>query len=137
MPFLLGFLWLVRETKVILFWVYLWQLKEYHIGRFLDHFQTEKGKRLIFNYLQFLKIFLISGPFLFPAIFPFILAFLYFGESAIFFRNLLKKRLIKPVLTKKTATLSLAALILSILVLTFSVFRSEKSCLDVILAINF
>lgn len=122
MVYLLGFFWFIREAKAILFWVYLWQLKEYHIGRFLDHFRTEKGKRIFFNYLQFLKIFLISGPFLFPSIFPFILAFLYFGESAVFFRNFIQKRLIKPVLTKKTATLSLAALILSILVLIFLYF---------------
>jgi UDP-N-acetylmuramoyl-tripeptide--D-alanyl-D-alanine ligase len=102
MFFLISFFWFIRTIKTILFWVYLWQLKEYHLGRFLDHFRTEKGKRLIFNYLQFLKIFLISGPFLFSSIFPFILIFLYFGETAIFIRNFLQKRLIKPVLTKKT-----------------------------------
>jgi UDP-N-acetylmuramoyl-tripeptide--D-alanyl-D-alanine ligase len=122
MPFLLGPLWFIRQIKAILFWIYLWQLKEYHIGRFLDHFRTEKGKRLIFNYLQFLKIFLISGPFLFPVIFPFILAFLYFSESAIFFRNFLKKRLIKPVLTKKTKFLLLTAVILATSALIFSYF---------------
>lgn len=37
-------------AKQILFWIYLWQLKDYHIGRFLDHFRTAKGKRIIFSY---------------------------------------------------------------------------------------
>jgi len=46
MFFLLSILWFIRETKAILFWLYFWQLKEYHIGRFLDHFRTEKGRRL-------------------------------------------------------------------------------------------
>ena len=54
MPFLIiliSFLWLAGTVKSILFWLYLWQLKDYHIGRFIDHFQTAKGKRIIFLYV--------------------------------------------------------------------------------------
>jgi len=109
---ILSTLWFIRQIKAILFWVYLWQLKEYYIGRFLDHFRTEKGKRLIFNYLQFLKIFLISGPFLFPLIFPLILFFLYFVEVIVFLKNILQKKLIKPVITKKTGLILLLAIII-------------------------
>ncbi|MBU4299566.1 hypothetical protein KJ636_06045 [Patescibacteria group bacterium] len=54
--FLLSFFWFIRETKAILFWLYLWQLKEYHIGRFIDHFRTAKGKSLLINKLILLKI---------------------------------------------------------------------------------
>jgi len=114
-PIILSLFWLIRTTKSILFWLYLWQLKEYHIGRFLDHFHTEKGKRLFINSLQFLKFFLILGFFLFPLALPLILFFLYFGESALFFKNLFQKRLIKPVFTKKTAFLLSMTLILAVL----------------------
>ncbi|MCD6528471.1 hypothetical protein J7K44_02435, partial [bacterium] len=55
----LSFFWFIRQTKTLLFWVYLWQLKEYHIGRFLDHFRTWKGKRIFLNKLLFLKIILL------------------------------------------------------------------------------
>ena len=47
MYFLLSFFWFIKSTKLVLFYVYLWQLKEYQVKRFLDHFRTEKGKRLI------------------------------------------------------------------------------------------
>ena len=121
MFFVLSTLWLVRETKAILFWLYLWQLKEYRIGRFLDHFRTEKGKKLLFNPLIFLKILLVLGLFFFTflgsgwvVVFPLILALIYFGESIITFKNLLQKRLKKPVLTKKAVFLISAALILEI-----------------------
>ena len=49
--------WFIVMVKKILFWLYLWQLKDYHIGRFLDHFQTEKGKKTLFNRQIFLKVF--------------------------------------------------------------------------------
>jgi UDP-N-acetylmuramoyl-tripeptide--D-alanyl-D-alanine ligase len=108
--YILSLFWFIRETKAILFWLYLWQLKEYHIGRFVDHFRTEKGKRIFLNYFQFIKIFLILGFFFFPLVFPSILIFLYFAESVIFFKNLFQKRLLKPILTKKITFLILSGL---------------------------
>lgn len=56
---LLYSVWLLRENKAILFWLYLWQLKEYHVGRFLAHFSTSKGKRIFLNPLFFLKAALL------------------------------------------------------------------------------
>jgi UDP-N-acetylmuramoyl-tripeptide--D-alanyl-D-alanine ligase len=52
------FLWFLKMIKAILFWLYLWQLKNYHFGRFLAHFRTDAGKRIIIN-LSLLLIFLI------------------------------------------------------------------------------
>ena len=127
MLFLLSILWLIRETKAILFYLYLWQLKEYHIGRFLDHFRTEKGKRLIFNSLNLLKILLISGFFIFPFYFPFILVALYTLEVAKALTDFFQKRLKKPVLTKKTVFLILAALLLEILFIFANWFRLTPS----------
>ena len=40
----LGLFWLIRTIKNTFFFLYLWQLKEYHLGRFISHFDTEKGK---------------------------------------------------------------------------------------------
>jgi len=54
--FFLPLLWLIRTTKASLFWIYLWQLKEYHPGRFKAHFSTQKGKRLLFNEYLFFKV---------------------------------------------------------------------------------
>jgi len=123
MFYILSFLWFIRTTKSILFWLYLWQLKEYHIGRFIDHFRTEKGKRIFINYFQFLKIFLILGPFFFPLVFPPIIIFLYFAESVIFFKNLFQKRLLKPVLTKKITFLILSGLFFEVFFIFTSWFR--------------
>lgn len=142
----LGFFWFLRTTKIALFYLYLWQLKEYHIGRFSDHFRTEKGRRLFLNKLIALKVilalFLLFGLSLFPPfdfyIFPFsaarfnlsilfeffvaipiLVLILYIIESAWAFKNLFQKRLKKPVLTQKTILLILAILGLEVLFLFF------------------
>ena len=147
MFFLLSTLWFIRETKAILFWLYLWQLKEYHIGRFLDHFRTEKGEKLLINKLIFLKILLFLAflltlfawskvlfrasaqyhpllPYVFQEagglIFWLSLIFLfalYLLETGKFLTDYFQKKLIKPVLTKKTAFLISVVLVLEILFL--------------------
>lgn len=124
------FFWFIRETKSILFWLYLWQLKEYHIGRFIDHFRTEKGKKLFFNPLFILKIILFFYA-LFLAFYPrllplpayaswiLILIVVYFFEVTKFFLDLIQKKLKKPVLTKKTGVLISSTLILEIIFISF------------------
>jgi len=127
MFFALFTLWFIRETKAILFWLYLWQLKEYHIGRFLDHFQTEKGRQLLFNKLVFLKIFLLllflvlsydNWPMQVDYLIDlllissiFILFGLYFLESFKAFKDFLEKTIKKPVWTKKSLFLTFTSLI--------------------------
>jgi len=117
---LFGIIWFVRTVKAILFWTYLWQLKDYHVGRFLDHFQTEKGRSLIFNKLIVLKagmlFFLGASLLLLFTDFPipaesFILSMgigsggglflLYILEAARTTQDLVRKRLRLPVFTKK------------------------------------
>jgi len=134
MFFALFTLWFIRETKAILFWFYLWQLKEYHIGRFLDHFRTEKGKRLLFNKLLILKIFLFSFALFsfyflpifrnviimswhFYYVFWLLIVILYCLETIKALKDFLQKNLKKPILTKKTAILISAALIFQFLFL--------------------
>jgi len=109
---LLGLFWLIRTIKNTFFFLYLWQLKEYHLGRFVSHFDTEKGKKLIYNPLNFLKIGFL---FFFNVIFlPQILLTLYIIESAQVFKNFFQKKLKLPVLTKKIIFLALVSIILEI-----------------------
>ncbi|MFA5730212.1 MAG: Mur ligase family protein [Candidatus Paceibacterota bacterium] len=55
------FFWFFKEVKNFLFWSYLWQLKNYHIGRFLAHFDTYGGRKIIGNWGLFFKCFVFLG----------------------------------------------------------------------------
>lgn len=43
-------LWFLIFFKTLFFWVWLWQLKEYHFGRFRAHFETQAVKKLISSF---------------------------------------------------------------------------------------
>ena len=123
--YLLSFLWFLRQTRSFLFWLYLWQLKEYHLGRFLDHFRTEKGKRLFWNPFFVFKTFLffyvfslsfsreLFSPYLYAG-WIFILIFIYLLESIKGLKEFSQKTFRKPVLTSKTLVLILFVLALEI-----------------------
>lgn len=139
---ILSFLWFIRTTKVILFYLYLWQLKEYRISRFLDHFRTEKGKKLLFNKIILLKLilvpvlfgFFILGLFgkpefltkisLFPWFIIFGILLFYGGEAFKALKDLFEKKLKAPVLTKKTLLLIVFGILIEILFI-FTLFRSQ------------
>jgi len=109
--------WFIVSLKSLLFWLYLWQLKEYHIGRFLDHFRTHQGRKLIFHPLLGAKIvlvilFLASSYFF--LLFPLILFLFYFSLTLFLLRSFFAKRIKKPVFTKKTAVLISAVLVIVI-----------------------
>ena len=106
---LLAIVWFIWELKYILFWLYLWQLKEYHVGRFLDHFRTFKGKKLIFSFEQIFKLFLfifLAVASFFSGLFLALAIILYVIESAIFIRALLNRNAKKPAWTFKTRFLT-------------------------------
>ncbi len=115
---LLLFLWFIRDIKYVSFWLYLWQLKQYHSGRFLSHFKTEQGKKLISNPLQIAKILLIIvwiltealsleniSLLLMPALF-----LIYFVEMIMYFRAVFYKRAKFPKFTRKVTFLFLVNL---------------------------
>ncbi|PIR02133.1 MAG: hypothetical protein CO031_02640 [Candidatus Nealsonbacteria bacterium CG_4_9_14_0_2_um_filter_37_38] len=58
--------WFAVFTKELFFWLWLWQLKEYHMGRFRAHFEAQKFRKIISSFwrLKFpkftKKIILIS-----------------------------------------------------------------------------
>ncbi|MDI6603155.1 MAG: Mur ligase family protein, partial [Patescibacteria group bacterium] len=132
----LSFLWFIRETKAILFWLYLWQLKEYRFSRLFDHFQTYQGKKLFFNFFFIFKIILFLWA-LSLAFYPKLLAWqlyafwmvalavIYFFEGAKTLVDFFQKKLKKPVLTPKGKVLILVSLIVEFLFL-FILFQKIK-----------
>ena len=120
--YFLSLFWFLRQLKFILFWIYLWQLKEYHIGRLVDHFRTEKGKRIFFNFLFFFKIFLLVFSIFLFQLLPIFLLLIYFLEASKFVFDFFRKKIFLPIFTKKTIFLFLISLIftLSFLFLFFS-----------------
>jgi len=124
----LAFLWAFRTTKSILFWLYLWQLKEYHTGRFLDHFRTYKGKQLFFNPIFGFKLVLIPIFFTLPVFVFFALVFIYIGEAIKVVFDLLRKRIKRPVLTSKTILLISAGLLAEVLIIP-AIFMSAPNIL--------
>src|SRR5437667_228529 len=100
----IAFFWLVRTIKFVLFWIYLWQLKEYHIGRFIDHYRTHQGKKLIFNLIFLIKILLLPVLFIRPG-FAWVLLLVYILESSIFILHIIKGNFKRPIITLKTILL--------------------------------
>lgn len=43
-------IWFLIFFKILLFWVWLWQLKGYHWGRFKAYFETQKIRKLLFGF---------------------------------------------------------------------------------------
>ena len=140
---ILSFFWFIRTIKVVLFWLYLWQLKEYHFGRFRDHFRTEKGKKLLFNTLILLKIFFLllivyshilsdnppTDSWLGVFIFSFIgLFFIYTIEALKAIRDFIQKTIIRPIFTKKIILLFSISIAIIILFFYFII----QSRLDVL-----
>jgi UDP-N-acetylmuramoyl-tripeptide--D-alanyl-D-alanine ligase len=122
-----AFFWLAAFNKKLLFWIYLWQLKEYHPGRFLAHFQTEKGKSLLFNKVYLLKaLFLVSSSlFLYSSrtwVFPsaVFLLFLIEGGKSLFGFARRKNKL--PVFTKKAVLTVSAGFLMQVFFLPLLVF---------------
>ncbi|MDO8524016.1 MAG: UDP-N-acetylmuramoyl-tripeptide--D-alanyl-D-alanine ligase [bacterium] len=44
------FLWFLVSTKLLLFWLWLWQIKEYRWKRFKDHFTTQAPKKILSSF---------------------------------------------------------------------------------------
>lgn len=114
---ILGILWLIVIFKTILFWTYLWQLKEYHFGRFVDHFRTAKGKALFLDKLRILKLALAISA-IFTPLAPFLLVpLIYLIEAGKALSDSFKRKLLKPIFTKKTILVVLVSLFLEITVI--------------------
>ncbi|MCD6410658.1 UDP-N-acetylmuramoyl-tripeptide--D-alanyl-D-alanine ligase [bacterium] len=122
-------LWTIKEIKAILFWVYLWQLKEYHHKRFIDHFRTAKGKKIFSNWLFLIKIgiFFLSLFFSFR-ILVYLLLVIYLLEATRTLFSISKKRIKAPIFTTKAKLITFlsfsSVFALSIVgLLRFSIFN--------------
>jgi UDP-N-acetylmuramoyl-tripeptide--D-alanyl-D-alanine ligase len=101
MFYFIAFLWFFIIFKNTLFYLYLWQLKEYHTGRFLDHFNTAKGKSLLFNSANIFKFFLLIIFFSQPLLVFFLGLFFYMGGAVKVAFDFVFRRAKRPVFTKK------------------------------------
>ena len=121
------FFWFFKEIKSFLFWTYLWQLKNYHIGRFLAHFDTYSGKKIFNNLVSYLKyvifiaLFLMMGSavYTYPKPFNFylieysiyivglipLLFLIYCAEGLVAILGILRKRIKVPQMTSKISLL--------------------------------
>lgn len=122
MYLLLNILWFAWMLKYISFWTYLWQLKDYHIGRFLDHFKTAKGKKILFDPLRIIKAITLVLFLVFPLSFEiwfYIIFALYLLDFAVFMKSIFNKTLKRPVVTVKTILLGFISFLLVIFFLTW------------------
>ena len=98
-------------------------MKEYHIGRFKAHFQTDQGKKILGNYLLIIKLIIIPGLiFSFSSqLFSWILILVFSIEAIFFARHLIKRSFRTPVLTKKTFLILGFGFLLEFLILSSSI----------------
>ena len=66
MKIIIAILWFLIFAKLLFFWLWLWQLKEYHLGRLGAHFETQAVRKVLSGFWRIkypkltLKIILIS-----------------------------------------------------------------------------
>ena len=105
-----NWVWFIWTVKYVLFWLYFWQLKDYHFGRFIDHFRTHKGKKLIFDFVQIAKVIILflflSASSWFDYLFL-ISLLIYLFELVVFLKGILLKSVKKPKFTFKILFLSI------------------------------
>lgn len=110
----ISFFWAVRTFKNVFFWIYLWQLKDYHVGRFIDHFRTDKGKKIFFNPIFALKIIILiiflANYYWITVLSFYVLFVIYIAEAF----SSLRKNSKYPVWTSKTIFLSIILFFIAI-----------------------
>lgn len=142
-------LWIIKSVKGIFLFLYLWQLKEYHFKRFIDHFRTANGRKLFLNYLFFSKVLIAAGfiPLLLATRFlgrtsfltavSIALILIYLFEAVVFFKNIFKKTFKKPVFTKKALFLTFVSFLFASLYLLTAVGKTREIFLFVFLLLVF
>ena len=106
-----AFFWTAKQLKAVLFWLYLWQLKDYHLSRFIAHFSTVKGRQIFASKAFLLKIFLAAAffaatAFKFLSWWSLVLLGLYAAEALKALAALALNKAKKPVWTRKATMLS-------------------------------
>lgn len=104
---------LVRTIRNSLYQVFLWQIKEYRLDRFLIHLHTWQGKRMIFGPLSLIKWVLIGSYFWGLPIFLPVVA-VYVFEAVLNFKEILSS-FKKPIFTFKATFVAGLVIILETL----------------------
>lgn len=104
---IIGFIfYCVSQT---LFWVGLWQTKEYRLDRIIVHIkETHQGRQALFNYTS-LSLFLLVGIYILGSfndtvfgIFPFLVLTFFAVQTAMFFYAIYQHRVKRPLFTVKS-----------------------------------
>ncbi len=137
------FFWIIKQLKAVLFWLYLWQLKDYHLSRFIAHFSTIKGRQIFFNKAYLFKIFwlalfFIGGTSQFLLWWSLPLVILYFLEAFKTLSVLVSGKIKKPVWTGKAVVLSLFSfgLVFYFLVSFFYIYQASFDFLKWLLILD-
>ncbi len=124
-------LWLLKISKDILFWTYLWQLKEYRLDRMRAHFELPSAKSIFFNKFYAGKIILLLGSGLlfidvWKFFFQIIAGALYalLGLKSIY--EIYRKKIREPVFTKK-AILTLGLTLIPVVFISFFAYYKTSS----------
>lgn len=112
-------LWIMRN---VLFWVGLWQTKEYRLDRLLAHLrETSQGRHLMFSTMSLIKWLLIFS-YVFVALndrfsmqYGVLVSILYILEGSVVFWEFFAGRLRRPVRTMKSLLIILMTLLMMIL----------------------
>lgn len=119
------FLWIIRN---ILFWVALWQLKEYRVDRIKIHLtETIQGRSLLLSPISFIKWLAIAlyGFVIFNDayfdLYHFFIIGIFFFEAVILAKEVYYRILKRPVITIKALVISLIIFILIAALYSFPV----------------
>ncbi|MBI2462679.1 MAG: hypothetical protein HYV65_00305 [Candidatus Spechtbacteria bacterium] len=109
--FIFGILWITSVVKDALFWIYLWQLKEYRLDRMRAHFELPSAKKLLLSYktLAVGVLFLFSALGLLASFFSYVMLLagigLYGFQAYRMYEAYQDHRLRMPTFTKKAVSL--------------------------------
>ncbi|MCL5010533.1 MAG: UDP-N-acetylmuramoyl-tripeptide--D-alanyl-D-alanine ligase [Patescibacteria group bacterium] len=107
------FIWVVRNS---LFWVYLWQIKEYRFDRLFAHFkETNVGRETVLSFMSIAKWILLLAYFVFINndslyVYRLLVFFLFLLEAGVALKELFSHRLRRPVVTPKSILILLGSL---------------------------
>lgn len=113
---ILSFLWLIKLIKSVFFHVYLWQLKEYRLDRYLDYLRTAEAKRIYLSKKVLIKIILCFSSFLalfivfYSNLFSLFVLLIFIWDSYSISRELKKRGFLRPQLTLKSCLILLTSL---------------------------
>ena len=125
-------LWLVKITKDVLFWNYLWQLKEYRLDRMKAHFELPSAKRIFVNKLYLTRVALLASSsllaiHLWQTAFTYLVLLFYALTALWAFYGAASRKIRKPVFTKKTVIISACSLfvLLSSAIIFYAILPSH------------